>query len=292
MRLSYAAANFGDGRLPVTFLGVGDLGRFIREKGLSTANGFALSVPGEHVRAAVRGETMYEIEQRSNALLVALRASFQKNEDVLEQTLALVDSTRDPYELHYMASMFLHQRAVMRALAKHPQLSEKTQLQIAMDGDLNQDREILLGLAHNTALTSQSMRMVLSKTQDARIWQGVARNAAFQARRLAAPMEFTTLCEDLSESIDDGVATAAISGIKSAELLRGLYQRNNSLLSPERLEKIAENPNTPDDVLEKMSTSAFTGVQRLVGMTFPEQARMTLATRRQQSSQAAPAPSL
>lgn len=282
MRLSQVAAEFSEGgSFQIGFLPKDGIGRFVRERGLSPTAGRAVSVAGKDVAGLLQAQSMQEIEERVNGLLAAVRAAPADKDPELQRSASAASAATDSYELHYMASMFVHQRAVIRALAKNPHLSERTQLQIAMDPDLITDREVALSLAHNPALSARVMRTLLARTDDRFVWQGVARNAAGQSRRSLGPDDFSAICEEMVGSWEDSVAKVAIPGIKSGDMLRTMYDQCSVLSSPDRLLLIAQNPSTPDDVLDKMTNSPFAGMQRLVGITVPEQARLTLATKRQ-----------
>lgn len=288
MPLSLVAKEFGDGKLP-KFASLATIGHYVREHGLYPRDGRMDKIEGNDMSSLMRLETLQQIEDRINGLVSELRQARERHEVALDRAMKIADTSTDPYELHYLVNMFLHQKEVLRAAARNPHLSEKTQLLIVSMTELRRDRELQLSLAHNASLCAMVMGKMLGYTQDVFVLQGVAHNAARQAQANPADRDFAAICKELAlVPWDVTLAKAAIPGVKDAEVLRKLAEGNTAVYGADKLALVAQNPHTPDDVLAKLAETPLARVQHAVGIDYAIKARHTLAAKRQREAVAAP----
>ncbi len=286
--LSLVAREFGDGKLP-TFASVATLGHYVREHGLYPRDGKMQKVEGGELSSILRLQTLQQIEDRINTLGVEMHQARERHEAALAQAMDIAYTSNDPYELHYMANMFRHQREVLRSVVKNPNLSEKTQLLIASIAELHKDREIQLGLAHNPSICSTVMEKMIEYTQDVFVLQGLAHNAARQSQLTHDDTAFAEICKHLAlVHWDVTLSKAAIPGVKDPEILRRMADGHNAIFAADKLELIAQNPYTPDDVLERMSKTPLARIQNFVGVDYALKAGHTLAAKRQRQMATAP----
>lgn len=277
--LSKVALEFGDGKLP-RFAPLSIIGHYVREHGLYPRDGQMQKVEGVEVSMVLKMQSLQQIENRINDLVFELRQVKKRHETALEKALEIAKTSTDPYELHYMAHMFMHERSVLRAVAKNPHLSEKTQFMIASLSHFRQDRQLQISLAHNPALSSTVMEKMLS-IKDVFVLQGVAHNAARKSQQLNDPG-----CAEVCKKIalvpwDDTLSKAAIPGVKDPNVLRQIADTHGALFEAEKLEMVAQNVHTPTDVLERMSKTPLARLQHAVGIDFASKATHTLAVKRQ-----------
>lgn len=281
MKLSLMASNFGAGHLPA-FKPLGEIGAYVRERGLYPRDGQMVQAEGGDIAGILRLSSLQQIEDRINKLAAEMREARKQLESALEQTLAIADSSSDPYEIHYMASMFMHQREVVRALVKNPRLSERTQLLIASDMELRKDREVQLGLAHNPALSANVMAKMAAYTTDSFVLHGIALNASRQAQLSHDDNGYAEICKQIAlVHFDDSLSKAAIPGVRDPEALRQIANSHSTLLAADKLALIAQNPHTPDDVLEQMAQSPMARLEYALGFDLSGKARHTLAAKQQ-----------
>lgn len=279
--LSLVAKEFGDGKLP-KFASMATIGHYVREHGLYPRDGKMQKVEGGALTSILRLQTLQQIEDRINNLVGEMRQAKERHEVALTQALEIAYTSIDPYELHYMANMFMPQREVLRAVIKNPNLSEKTQLLIVSIAELRKDREIQLGLAHNPALCPAVMEKMLGYTEDVFVLQGIAHNAARQSALTHDDTQFAEICKALAlVHWDETLSKAAIPGVKDPDVLRRMADSHSALVAADKLELVAQNPHTPDDVLEKMANTPMARMQHVVGVDYAIKARHTLAVKRQ-----------
>lgn len=277
--LSQIAKEFGDGSLP-KFASTSVLRHYVREHGLYPRDGQIAEVEGASLSQVLRLQTLQQIEDKINRLVNEMQQTKRQHESALSRAIEIANTSTDPYELHYMAHMFMHEKTVLRAVAKNPNLSEKTQFMIASLRDFRKDRQLQLNLAHNPALSSKVMERMLS-IEDVFVLQGLAHNAVRKSKDLGDPG-----CAEICKKIalvqwDDTLCKAAIPGVRDPEVLRYIADTNSAIFAAGKLEMVAQNIHTPTDVLEKLSKSMFAMVQHEFGMDYVTQARHTLALKRQ-----------
>lgn len=288
MKPSAIAENFGNGRLPV-FMGLSAVGPYVRQRGLYPRDGVMVEARGRDVASLLRLQSLQQIEERINTLAHQMRVARERFESALGETLEIANTSVDPYEIHYMASMFMHQREVLRALAKNPNISERTQFLLVENPLSRKDREIQLSLAHNPSLVAPVMTKMLSYCEDAFVLHGVALNAARQSRLAHGDTPYADICKQLAVVHSDAtLARAAIPGVKDPETLRQLADIAGPLLASDKLEAIAENLHTPDDVLERMMKSPFARLEFAFGTDIAGKARHSLAVKRQRAAGVTP----
>lgn len=283
--LSTAALDFGDGKLP-QFSPLSMIGGYVRDHGLYPRDGVAVKVEGAEAASVLRLQTLQQIEDRINGLVDDVRGARESREAAAGAALEIAETSADPYELHYLANMFMHRREVLRAAARNPQLSERTQFLLASMKELRDDRELQLALAHNPALCSAVMGKMLAYTEDVFVLQGIAHNAARQSQLGRAAAGFAEVCKELAQvHWDVTLSKAAIPGVTDPAVLRHMAESNSALYAADKLELIAQNPHTPDDVLTKMAETPLARLQHAVGIDYAIKARHTLAAKRQREAE-------
>lgn len=277
--LSQIAREFGDGKLP-KFASLSVIGHYVREHGLYPRDGQMQKIEGTEISPVLRMQSLQQVEDRINDLVGELRQVKKRHEAAMEKALDIAKTSTDPYELHYMAHMFMHERTVLRAIAKNPHLSEKTQFMIASLSHFRKDRQLQISLAHNPALSSTVMEKMLS-IEDVFVLQGLAHNAARKSQQLNDQG-----CAEVCKKIalvpwDDTLSKAAIPGVKDPNVLRQIADTHSAMFEAEKLEMVAQNIHTPTDVLERMSKTPLARIQHAVGIDFASKARHTLAVKQQ-----------
>jgi len=270
------------------FVTFAQLSETFRADRLYPTDGVALAVPGEDLAGLLPADHLAAVEARVNRLLAGVRGldraasgpEFTESAEKLSETMALANNSRDEHELHYLASMFIHERIVMRQLAKSPYLSERTMLLLATDSELKADRQIQLALAHNPALSDTLMVKLVQETQDPFVLNGIALNAVRQSLFSHDENAFTRLCEDLAKAADPVVRRLAIAGVRSPELLRAIGSERPLMVTSRELEAVAANKYTPDDVLETMARKRWEVIDLVMGNDIADRARSTLANKR------------
>jgi len=262
----------------VRFLTAPEISGVARERGIYARDGRTLQLTAEDIKRTLSAKSSSEIERRINSLVVDLKMG-QEREAALSDSVRLATTSKDPFDLHYMAGMYRHHREVLRALAKNPNLSENTQRVLYTQASRDGDREVLLGLAHNPVLAAGMMEQMLNKVDDPFVRQGLAQNAARQARQIEGDSPFAQMCAQLSMFNDDVLAKTAIAGVKSPEVLREIVNTHSLLLAPDKLEAVAQNPNTPDDVLQRLAQTRFPSLQPMLGIQVASRAREALSSR-------------
>lgn len=288
MPLSLLAQDFGTGKLP-RFGTASEVGHYVREFGLYPRDGQMQAVEGAELGRLLQFQTLQQIEDRINELSAQMRQAKPLREEALGKAMELAESSNDAYELHYMANMFMQQKEVLRAIAKNPILSEKTQLLLVSLPEVRQDRQVQLNLAHNPAMCSTALEKMVSYTEDAFVLQGIAHNASRQSLATLDDTAFAGICKQLASVLsDDTLCKAAIPGVKDPELLRSLADNNNAFFAADKLALIAQNIYTPTDVLERMASNPLARPQHVLGIDYSVKARHTLALQRQQQLVAEP----
>lgn len=264
-------------------LSFADVSQRFKERGLYPKDGAAVQVEGGRFADIMRLGTLGEIETHVNDLLVAVRNA--KARPVLEERLAqaarMAAVSSDSYELHYLASMFIHHREVMVEVARNKSIDERTQRILATDDSLRRDRAVQVALARNERLHPEVMAIILNGTDDSYVHFAVAENAAKNSLSTRdSTGGYAEICDALSVSYDSAVRQAAIVGIRDPEVLRKIAANNSTFLAPRELEAVAANKHTPDDVLSELSTSSLPRVQPLLGVKVATTARRTLNEKR------------
>lgn len=278
--LSLVALDFGHGDSP-RFVPSSDLGHYVREHQIYPRDGTLAVVGGGKVSSVLRVATLHQIEGRINELVVELQKARSRQHAAIERAAEIASSSEDGYELHYLANMFIMQKEVLRAVARNPNLSEKTQMLLVSLPEFQRDREIQLGLAHNPSLSASAMERMLGYHQDAFVLQGLAHNAARQSQSEQGRGPFAEICAELAMvDWDFTLSKAAIPGVKDPEVLRDMAQRYSAIFAADKLAVIAQNPNTPDSVLEKMASAPLARLQQAIGMDYAVKARHTLEAKR------------
>lgn len=232
-------------------------------------------VKGSDVANILHLETKKEIQQRLDDLVVRMREP-DNRKDALLEAMGLVQSEHEQ-DLFYAAQMFMHERLVIRNLAKNPNLSERTQLILATHPMLKQDKQIQRNLAHNPNLTPATMSKMLDNQGDLFVLHAIALNAA---RRAVAHDELEDICQKLAEyPFDNAVAIAAIPGVKNPEILRHIADNTSAVFAADKVAAIATNPNTPDDVLERLANSSAGVFAHYFGVDVANRARHTMSAK-------------
>lgn len=287
--LSQVAKEFGDGKLP-KFASITIIGHYVREHGLYPRDGQMQKVEGQEISSMLRLQTLQQIEDQINNLVGEMRQASKRHGEVMEKALELASTSSDPYELHYMALMFMHEKAVLLEVVKNPNLSEKTQFLIASLSEFRKDRQVQLGLAHNPSLCSTVMEKMMGYTEDVFVLQGIAHNATRKAKLANNDsVGFAKICGQIAlVQWDDTLSKAAIPGVTDPEVLRQIAENNSVIFAAEKLEMVAQNIHTPTEILERMSKTPapLARIQHEVGIDFSTQARHTLAVKRQREMSA------
>jgi len=279
MKLSLSAAMFRD-RVP-QFMTFDALSHFVREHGLYPKDGKIVHADGKDLASRVTGvDGMQQAESRINALVYEIKNVQRSHRETVKKTVSLAENTADPYELHYMAGMFAEQKEVMRAVAKNQNVSPQTQILIARNPLINQDRETLMNLAHNPSITADSMGVLIEVANDPFVLHGVALNAVHRSHSEKEGRLYADICGFLAKDQDYTLSKAAIAGVKDPDLLREIADNNSLIFSPSKLGEVAKNQHTPDDVLERMSSHGLPALQRTLGYDVADYARHTLEIRK------------
>lgn len=203
------------------------------------------------------GESPMAQHFRESAKGLALRS--------LENT---VEVSRDPLELDYAAQMFLEQRSAMLKLAKNPYISEETMARVATCSMYRDDPHVARAFASNPNLTPRAARVLLDNESNKHrpfVMHALAVNMGKQARLSSNPhaAECARICRDITAvSVIDTPLAPAIAGVTDPEHLRRLYSQHANKMPLERnmeravFHAIAQNPETPDDVIKAMRQNA------------------------------------
>lgn len=266
---------------PARFMSLADLSAMFRDQELYPHDGVAVEMPGSAITKAMTLNQLAEVEQYVNDLVIRVKGAESRKlrESVLQESIELATNSKDAFELHYLASMFIHHRDVMRVLARNPHLDERTQLLLATDVDLKRDRQVQLGLAHNPALSDTLMIKMLNGTEDLFVMKGIALNAVHKSQSTHYDSVYAGICRELCKSYDPVVRQTAISGVRDPAVLRLIAENNSVFLVPRELEAVASNKFTPDDVLESLSKQSFPAIQSMLSITVADRARSTLANK-------------
>jgi len=249
----------------------------LMHRGLFSQDGKAVQLDGQSLQQFMALNHLNSIEGTINSLLVSVRTTKDREiKETLQSGVAkiAIGSTND-YTLEYVASMFLHEKRVMRALASNPHINVKTQLILASTEELRNDKEVQLALAHNPSLDSGVMVKMGNATDDQYVHLALAMNASKRSMAESGISEFSKICSSLAGSFNSEVRKTAISGIKDPESLRKFANNNSVFLMPRELEVVAKNPHTPDDVLEALASS-MPKMQTFFSIHVAEHARSTL----------------
>jgi hypothetical protein len=270
------------------FVSFDALSAIFRDQRLYPTDGVALEVPGERLAELLPADHLAEVEGRVNTLLEAVRGldrsqsgpEFTESTEKLTEALELAKNSKDEHELHYLASMFINERMVLRQLAKSPDLGEHTMLMLATVPELKQDRQIQLALAHNPALSDALMIKMIKETQDPFVINGIALNAVRRSLFIHDDNAYVRICEDLAKAADPTLRRLAISGVRSPELLRSIATDRPLMVTSRELEAVAGNKYTPDDVLNGMANKRWEVIDLVMGIDTADRARSTLANKR------------
>lgn len=230
---------------------------------------------------------------RGSAKLMALQA--------LETT---AEVSMDAMELDYTARTFMEQRKAMLKLARNPFLAEETMIRIANSPIYKGDTNLGRALASNQALTPKAARVLAQNfSHDRFVMHELAVNVSKQAKTALNANEYAQVCKELTSShapVDFPLAPA-IAGVQDSTHLRTLYKQHQARPTLERnldqstFHEIAQNPYTPDDVIEDMSQSAplTTMLGKQASITHDTIARRTAQIQRSNQPEAsAPEPGL
>lgn len=262
-----------------------DMANVVREKGLYSKTGAAVQIDGKQLHKLIQLDRLVAMENRINELVYATAkaATSEEKESTMKESIHIASFSTDTHELHYLASMLINHREVMRTLARNPHIDEKTQLILATDLELKNDRETQLGLAHNPALSAVIMAKIINTSDNIHVHQGIALNAVAKARALPHDSDYADICKQLAGSFDTIMRQTAIPGVRDPEILRKIADNNSVFLAPRELEAVASNHFTPDDVLQDLSKRSFPAVQHILSITVTDKARSTLANKQYQN---------
>lgn len=265
----------------------GELSQRFKERSLYPKDGRAAHVEGKAFVDLWRLGTAVQVESHINDLVVAVRnaGTHELRDEKMKEAVRIARESTDAFELHYLTSMFIHHRKVMRALARNSHIDEKTQMILATDDELKQDPEIQIGLAHNLILSDAVMVKMLNECENQFVQMGLAWNAASQARSGTANSPYVKICNMLAKSFDVAVRAEAIGGIRDPEILREVASSNSVFLAPRVLEAVATNDNTPTDVLHDLSVGSMPKLQSMFAIRVAENARRTLASKNHKAAQ-------
>lgn len=275
MKPALAATDFGF--RPMNLDEVGD---FVREKSLYPEDGKSFRV-GEWTFANImKPQPAKEVEKRINGYAQAMNNA---NESVrivaLMESATLAVRSEDPYELHYMAGMFIAKRDLLRVIARNPAVAERTQLVILESSEFGDDHQVVGALAHNPNLSPAVMLKIADRTRNPYVLQGLAFNAVRNSLRHPAESAYADVCKHLAMSPFYSVSKEAIHGVKDPEILREIAATNSKWFSPGKLGAVAGNQYTPDDVLQELAKPKLAGIQQVLGMDIIERATSTLAAK-------------
>lgn len=270
------------------FMSLADLSTLSREKNLYPKNGSAVRLDGSALLDLMQLNTFAAVETRINDLARAIAgaANRKEKESTMTHALEVAKSATSDHELHYLGSMFINYREVMRALSRNNAIGERTQRILATDSDLSKDPEVRLGLAHNQALTPEVALLILNDNSSSHVENGIAMTAAHKSMSGGKEAQsFADICRELARSYDSLTRSVAITGITDPEVLREIANNNSVILASRELEAVASNKHTPDDVLQDLTKRSFPSVQPFVAISVAAKARSTLAAKNYQPEQ-------
>jgi hypothetical protein len=269
-----------------------ELMHLAREKSLYAKTGDVIVVPGQLVGSILSAGTTDDVKARINELIALVKrgpsldwrnpaaakeAQTEAADAAMLDALDIAEASQNADELHYLAGMFIHHRVVMRAVAANPAISPVTQLLLANDPVLSKDRGIQLALAHNQALTADTMKHMYNRSDDPFVLTGLAMNAVAQSKRSRAACEFGNICLAAAKSLDGALRVVALAGVKDSEFLEKAAFNTNPFFAPKELESIAGNSNTPVNALQHIARTPLAGLQKAFGFQAADRARATLA---------------
>ena len=281
MNPSLSIADFSNGPQPM-FLSFQQMGQLVRTKRLTADRG--LRVEGRALVDLASVQRMIEAEDAINRLVLKVKNPDNRKDKSLatERALRMAKDSTSGHELNYLASMFINQPQVLRALAKNPNLSEDTQRMLVNDAKTSGDIHVVRALAGNPAVKPDLMRDILKapEFEDDIVHHQVAANAA-QKAHIARDREdpYVKLCDQLADTTyNNGLRLVVIPGVRNPEVLRKIADTRDNVLGAAELEAVASNMHTPSDVLRKMAdvSPARRVMQAMFGVTVAQKAARTL----------------
>jgi hypothetical protein len=195
------------------------------------------------------GETPSDIYYRRAAGATAMRA--------LEHT---AEVSRDEHELDYAAMAVIEQRRVILKLAQNPYISEATQLRIVSSPLYQRDPYVGRALAANPAITPNTARVIARHFKEDRfVMHTLGDTLSKLARHGHNAREYAEVCREVTtvNPVDFPLA-AAVAGVDDSEHLRRLWHQYMARPTLDRnldratFHALAQNPNTPNDVIVDM----------------------------------------
>lgn len=220
------------------------------------------------------------VEQKIDEFVKAIHLTRRENETyvdrsfrVASKTLAIqacentADVSREPHELDYMARMVAEHRNVILKIAQNPYLAEETQVFIACHPTYNADPCVGRALANNPALGPEAARQLARRFKDDRFVIDALGDTVGKIARVG-PNEtvYADVCREMTTvpKIDFPHA-GAVRGVTDANHLRTLWKQHLNKNVAERnldiatFHALAQNPDTPDDVIKNMADNSPVG---------------------------------
>jgi len=221
-------------------------------------------------------QTKYHgIEQKVNDCAMVLREPPRVGADVgakryrqVAQSTAMrsmqtaAEASKDVHELDYIAQMLMEHKAIIINVAKNPYLGEATQVKLANHPLYRNDPYVARALASNQNLAPAAARSIAQHHRNDRF---VMHELASTVSKLAQvdhnSPEYGAICRELTTvSPIDFPLAPAVRGVKDANHLRSLWNQHKLRPTLEReldhptYHAIAQNPHTPDDVIDQMAS--------------------------------------
>ncbi|MDM8356544.1 hypothetical protein [Pandoraea communis] len=289
MSSSYQGAN------PVAYVSFAEMGEMVRARGMHASS--VTVVRGSDIMQAVANtQKIQEVEDGINNLLMGVRRSQAPGQRpaAMERAIAIAQQSSDAHQLQYLTSMFIHEPTVMSHLAKNPALPVVAQRIIVNDVDLQRNSSVMRGLAENPALPPELMRQMLNDTGDDVVRHLLVQTAAARSRAAKESNDpYVKICDEVADTtFDNSLRLTAISGARSASVLRKIAKTRDVALGARELEAVADNIYTPSDVLSSMASVTPTrqAIYAVFGVTVAQKASRTLQVQREHNFAVEPAP--
>ncbi|ODP35022.1 hypothetical protein [Pandoraea sp. ISTKB] len=294
MKPSMMASSY-QGATPVAYVSFAEMGEMVRTRGLH-ASSVTVVRGAEIVRAVANAQKIQEVEDGINNLLVSVRSSQVPGQRpaALERAMAIAQQSSDAHQLQYLTSMFIHEPTVISQLAKNKALPVVAQQIIINDADLQRNSSVMRGLAENPALPPELMRRMLNDTDDDLVRHLLVQKAAERSRNAKEANDpYVKICDEVADTtFDNSLRLTAISGARSAAVLRKIAKTRDVVLGARELEAVADNIYTPSDVLSSMASVPPTrqAIYAAFGVTVAQKASRTLQVQRERNFAVEPVP--
>lgn len=248
------------------FMNFEELSLHFRENDLSPKDGRFHRVEGKKVAAVLGMETFKEVEAEINEMVFAIKNSVSQAEvsASLDDAIVAAEGSTDPFQLSYLASMFIHHREVMRAVARNQHIDEGTQMILASDLELRRDKAVQMALGGNPSLIASVARKMIMGNTDPYVENAITATVSKKSVTGPVDSEFAQLCKELARFYDPLTRATALKGVQDPEVLRIAADSNSLILGSKDLEAVATNKFTPDDVLAELSNRRVLGLPNSV----------------------------